>query len=626
MKIVTYNVNGLRPRISQYGSLLKLLDSFDADIICFQETKLRRQELTADLVMAEGYESFFSCTRTSERGRTGYSGVVTFCRVNSAFSSTEVALPLAAEEGFTGVLGNPRLVATGLEEFEKDDLVKIDGEGRCVMTDHGHFVLFNLYGPRAQCDDAERIEFKLKFYKILQKRWESLLCEGRRIIVVGDLNIAPTSLDRCEAGPDFENNEFRRWFRSMLVDNGGAFFDVFREKHPDRREAYTCWSQSTGAEEFNYGSRIDHILCAGPCLHQEQDQKGHNFVTCHFEECDILAQYKRWKPGNTLRWKAGQRIKLEGSDHAPVYTSLPQLPDIPKHSTPSLSARYMPMVYGIQQTLVSTLMKRQVAKEIKLSEVSSSIPDGDNILGSCADSDERSFGLCDVAAVPSGNLCSSSSQGSEVLISTGDKIPRVADNKVASITSITPGSKYIRSMSNNELKKKAKKNQQSQLSIMSFFRKTSVVSNGAGVDSSTNQEDSFEPSDLSNEPLLGDSQTQNLSQSDSPQLIELESSEPTLDQIEVITCSSEKNSEVITCSSEKNSVALLEWQRIQQRMQNSIPLCKGHREPCVARIVKKQGPNFGRRFYCCVRAEGPASNPEANCGYFKWAASKSRRK
>lgn len=76
MKIVTYNVNGLRPRIQQYGSLLKLLDSLDADIICFQETKLSRHDLRADLVRADGYESFFSCcTRTSDRGRSaGYSG------------------------------------------------------------------------------------------------------------------------------------------------------------------------------------------------------------------------------------------------------------------------------------------------------------------------------------------------------------------------------------------------------------------------------------------------------------------------------------------------------------------------------------------------------------------------
>lgn len=29
-------------------------------------------------------------------------------------------------------------------------------------------VLFNLYGPRAVHDDTERIEFKMKFFKILQ--------------------------------------------------------------------------------------------------------------------------------------------------------------------------------------------------------------------------------------------------------------------------------------------------------------------------------------------------------------------------------------------------------------------------------------------------------------------------
>lgn len=124
--------------------------------------------------MAEGYESFFSCTRTSDKGRTGYAGVATFCRVKSAFSSSEVALPVAAEEGFTGLLRNGRKdenlasVAGGLEEFVKDDLLQVDGEGRCVITDHGHFVLFNIYGPRADSDDAERTEFKLKFFKILQ--------------------------------------------------------------------------------------------------------------------------------------------------------------------------------------------------------------------------------------------------------------------------------------------------------------------------------------------------------------------------------------------------------------------------------------------------------------------------
>lgn len=27
---------------------------------------------------------------------------------------------------------------------------------------------------------------------------------------------------------------FRRWFKSMLIENGGHFSDVFRAKHPDK--------------------------------------------------------------------------------------------------------------------------------------------------------------------------------------------------------------------------------------------------------------------------------------------------------------------------------------------------------------------------------------------------------
>lgn len=51
------------------------------------------------------------------------------------------------------------------------------------------------------------------------------------------------------------------------------------------------------------------------------------------------------------RWKGGWGMKLEGSDHAPVYTNLEEIHEIPKHSTPSLSARYLPMIHGVQQTL-----------------------------------------------------------------------------------------------------------------------------------------------------------------------------------------------------------------------------------------------------------------------------------
>lgn len=58
-------------------------------------------------------------------------------------------MPLDAEEGFTGVLENYRgfetrkndflALAEGLGEFDRDELLRIDSEGRCVITDHGHF-------------------------------------------------------------------------------------------------------------------------------------------------------------------------------------------------------------------------------------------------------------------------------------------------------------------------------------------------------------------------------------------------------------------------------------------------------------------------------------------------------
>ncbi|CAN0918710.1 DNA-(apurinic or apyrimidinic site) endonuclease 2 [Linum grandiflorum] len=424
LRIVTYNVNGLRQRISQFGSLLKLLDSFDADIICFQETKLRRQELTSDVVMADGYESFFSCTRTSDKGRTGYSGVATFCRVKSAFSSAEVALPIAAEEGFTGLVDRSKIskdvgpvMVEGIEdELDKDELLKLDSEGRCIITDHGHFFLFNIYGPRADPSDAERIKFKFNFYKILKKRWDNLLDQGRRVFTVGDLNIAPSAMDRCEAGPEFEKNDFRMWFRSLLVQSGGRFADVFRDKHPDRKDAYTCWSSSTGAEQFNYGSRIDHILCAGSCLHEgDDDQRGHCIISCHIKECDILTEYKRWKPGNTsrFRWKGERDFKLEGSDHAPVYATLIHIPDVCQHSTPPLSSRYLPMIRGLQQTLVSVLAKRQASMQTQSRVTSSSSSNGNtcgirglSTIDSCSqDEDDAS------TQIPSPSICGNSVPG-----------------------------------------------------------------------------------------------------------------------------------------------------------------------------------------------------------------------
>ncbi|KAI5933261.1 DNA-(apurinic or apyrimidinic site) endonuclease 2 isoform X1 [Manis javanica] len=50
-----------------------------------------------------------------------------------------------------------------------------------------------------------------------------------------------------------------------------------------------------------------------------------------------------------------------------------------------------------------------------------------------------------------------------------------------------------------------------------------------------------------------------------------------------------------------------------------IPVCGGHREPCVMRTVKKPGPNLGRNFYMCARPQGPPTDPFSRCNFFLWS-------
>ncbi|TVU10176.1 hypothetical protein EJB05_43687, partial [Eragrostis curvula] len=545
VKIVTYNVNGLRPRVAQHGSLRRLLDALDADIICFQETKLSRQDLSGDVIMAEGYEAFVSCNRSS-KGRGSYSGVATFCRVSSAFSSQEVALPVAAEEGFTGlqdytknseIIGDFVLAMPvedeGLGEITREDLLKVDNEGRCIITDHGHFVLFNLYGPAVVEDDEERVRFKLLFYKILQKRWEHLLSLGKRVFVVGDFNIAPASIDRCDAPSGFEKQMFREWLRSMLREHGGPFFDAFRSKHPDR-------------------------------------------------------------------WNGGRSIKLEGSDHIPVYILLKEIPELPVHNTPPSAARYLPEVRGRQQSIVSFLKKGkkhelQDATYLNLSEDrADDIRCSDDLGNKTIVKEQLAAGIPEFSK--GGNLPSLMCKGTNLDQWITDGSGGVSrDSKKASLSS-------TKSVPN----KKMKHTLSSQRTIKSFFQQPGSKEGNVSTSTLFTPVETVHCTDESCAPN-GDNLPENI-------------------QCTTSAAEDQDNTDTsCTLSKDKSNAAILEWQRIQQKMKMTLPRCKGHREPCIPRSVKK-GSNMGRLFYVCARAQGPSSNPEANCGHFQWAPVKSKQK
>ncbi|KAL4419789.1 hypothetical protein ABPG75_006887 [Micractinium tetrahymenae] len=232
LRVLSFNVNGLRACLKRLRlkTMAQLLNQLNADIVCFQETKLRRADVDSELACVDGWDSFFCCDTTSS---TGYSGTATYCR-------TEAALPCAAEEGFTGcaALAAPGANGTAaaaaaaaagtacphpalLAEFSVEELTELDAEGRVVVTDHGAFVLFNLYGPAITSEDDERAEqrsrFKHRFYKALELRWRDLLAQGRAVVAVGDFNITPAPIDCADPDPaNHYRSASRRWMRHLL--------------------------------------------------------------------------------------------------------------------------------------------------------------------------------------------------------------------------------------------------------------------------------------------------------------------------------------------------------------------------------------------------------------------------
>lgn len=80
--------------------------------------------------------------------------------------------------------------------------------------------------------------------QVLQHRIATMLAQGRPVVLVGDLNIAPHMLDHCDwcgkASQPSAQRQFlhqrpdRQWFQSILTTGGGPLTDVFRKFHANR--------------------------------------------------------------------------------------------------------------------------------------------------------------------------------------------------------------------------------------------------------------------------------------------------------------------------------------------------------------------------------------------------------
>lgn len=240
MKIVTWNVNGLRA-LYRKDALTAVLD-WTPDLLCLQEIKARPDQLTEEQRNVPGYEIIWNPAE-----RAGYSGVATFARVT----------PLKVQLG----MGAPQF----------------DVEGRIIRTRHPDFYLYNIYFPNGQ-RGQDRVDYKLDFYAHLLKICDALHEKGENIIVTGDFNTAHMPIDLKNPDTNQKTSGFlpeeRVWIDKYLEH---GFVDVYRMLYPDK-EKYTWWTYRFKARERGVGWRIDYFLVSEAFVPRVKDVVIHDDV------------------------------------------------------------------------------------------------------------------------------------------------------------------------------------------------------------------------------------------------------------------------------------------------------------------------------------------------------------
>ena len=234
MKIVSFNINSIRARPHQ---ILHLKNTIDPDVIGVQETKVNDPEFPVDEIESMGYHVEYW-------GQKGHYGV--------AILSKEK--PVSVQKGF----------AKDTPEDQKRFIQAEFKWGKESIT------IMNGYFPQGENRSHEtKFPKKIKYYADLKKHIKKLQKTEKNLIVMGDFNVAPSSLD-IGIG---ELNE-KRWLRDgktaflpeeidmwNSIKNLG-FIDSWREQNPKEDSMYSWFDYRSRMFEDSpkRGLRIDHIM------------------------------------------------------------------------------------------------------------------------------------------------------------------------------------------------------------------------------------------------------------------------------------------------------------------------------------------------------------------------------
>jgi exodeoxyribonuclease III len=220
MKIITYNVNGLRSAMTK--GLNEWIKATDADVLCFQEVKSNPEQVDTSYLESLGYKGYWACAE-----KKGYSGVAIFTRIK----------PLHVEYG------------CGMEAY--------DYEGRVIRADFEHFSVLNVYMPSGSSSE-ERQAFKFQWMDDFLPYANRLKKKLKGLVICGDYNICHQAIDIHNPKSNAKSSGFlpeeREWMSTFFKQ---GFIDAFRHQNPEPHH-YTWWSYRANARAKNLGWRIDY--------------------------------------------------------------------------------------------------------------------------------------------------------------------------------------------------------------------------------------------------------------------------------------------------------------------------------------------------------------------------------
>ena len=222
MKLVTYNLNGIRARMPR---LLEYLAREQPAIVCLQELKCADESLPMAEIEEAGYRAVW-------HGQKGFNGVAILAR-GEAPALRQIGLP-----------GEPD-----------------DDHSRYIEAEVDGLIVASIYLPNGNPIGTDKFAYKLRWMERLAARARDLLAEERPVVLAGDYNVIPEDRDtfstRAMANDALFQPESQAAFRA-LVHQGWT--DALRAIHPREPRLYTFWDYQAGALARDAGFRIDHLL------------------------------------------------------------------------------------------------------------------------------------------------------------------------------------------------------------------------------------------------------------------------------------------------------------------------------------------------------------------------------